>query len=365
MKKVPFTKYTSCGNNFVILDESRQTVLTELEKSKFAYPATNINFGVGSDNFLIIQPCTHQILCDINHTRNYWRDLPDSKIADYIFRMFEPDGVEAFSCGNGLMAIADYLFRQYGVPFAKILTEIPTEKPKVVSIGTDNEKETNWAHMVRPRRMSDKMVDPSIRKPINSNLDIIEDLPIKIIRRFDRIRFSSNDSILKVRGYLIFTGEPHLVLFVDSGFSIGEFGDHIFLSPCNENSSLNFKEKRADHSSDLVEFLGNYFVREFSNLFPMGININFVRRLKDSEILEYRCFERGVNHETLACGTGALAVAYVARELNIVLGSKITIWPHRCRWENPTAEIIVEENKSGWLLYANPCMLLNGTFMWG
>lgn len=365
MKQVPFVKYTSYGNNFVILDESRQSVLTELEKSKFAYLATNINFGVGSDNFLIIQPCTPQILGDINQTRNYWRDLPDSMKADYIFRMFEPDGVEAFSCGNGLIAIADYLFQQYGVQFAKMLTEIPTGRPKVVSIGTDPQKETNWANMVHPRRMPDKMADPSIRKPINSDFDFIENIPIKTLRRSDQNRFSSDDSALTVSGYLVFTGEPHFVLFVDSGFSIAELGDHIFVSLFNNNSSLNHGEIRAGTSSDLVDFIGNYFVREHSNLFPVGININFVRKIRDSEILEYRCFERGVNHETLACGTGALAVAFVARELNVVNGNKIILWPHRCRWDDPSAEIIVEENTSGWQLNGNPYMLLKGTFMWG
>ena len=364
MKQVPFIKYTSYGNNFVILDETRESLLTEIEKSEFAYPATNINFGVGSDNFLIIQPCTPQILLDINRTRDYWRNLPESKNADYIFRMFEPDGVEAFSCGNGLISIADYLFRQYGLQFARILTEIPTAKPEVVSIGTDPEKETNWANMVQPRRMPDNMVDPSIRKPINSDFDIIQDIPIKTSRRSDRIRFHSDDSPFTVSGYLVFTGEPHLVLFIDSGFSNAEYGDRIFLSLFKNNSYINHAEKRASTSSDLVDYIGNYFVRECSNLFPVGININFVRRIKDSEILEYRCFERGVKHETLACGTGALAVAFVARELNVVHDKKITIWPHRCRWDDPNAEIIVEKSKSGWLLSGNPCMLMKGTFMW-
>jgi diaminopimelate epimerase len=365
MKQVPFIKYTSYGNNFVILDETRESVLSETEKSKFAYQATNINFGVGSDNFLIVQPCTPQILSDINSTRSYWKDLPDSINADYIFRMFEPDGIEAFSCGNGLMSVADYLFRQYGDQHVKMLTEIPTGRPKVVSIGTDPEKETNWANMVRPRRIPDKMVDLSIRKSIDDNFDIIQDIPIKMLRRSDQIRFHSDDSLLTISGYLVFSGEPHLVLFVDSGFSNAELGNRVFLSRPNCNSSLNHGEKRAGTSSDLVDFIGNYFVREYSDLFPVGININFVRRIKNSEILEYRCFERGVNHETLACGTGALAVAFVARELGVVHDNKVIIWPHRCRWDDPTAEILVEENKSGWLLNGNPCMLLKGTFMWG
>ena len=151
---------------------------------------------------------------------------------------------------------------------------------------------------------------------------------------------------------------------VDSGFSDKELGDRIFLSLFNDNSSLNHGEKRADTSSDLVDFIGNYFVREYSSIFPVGININFVRRIKTQRYFEYRCFERGVNHETLACGTGALAVAFIARALNMVHDNKIIIWPHRCRWDDPSAEIIVQENNSGWLLNGNPSMLLKGTFMW-
>ena len=54
MRRIPIYKYTSYGNNFVIVDETQGTILTESEKSRFAYPATNANFGVGADNFLVI-----------------------------------------------------------------------------------------------------------------------------------------------------------------------------------------------------------------------------------------------------------------------------------------------------------------------
>lgn len=363
MKKVPIVKYTSYGNNFIILDETRESVLTESEKPQFAYPATNINFGVGSDNFLVVQRCTPEILREINDVRNYWIKPPDSEIADHIFRMFEPDGVEAYSCGNGLMSVADFLFRQYGWKSARMLTEIPTSRPNVVSIGTDPENESNWANMTHPRRMPDEMVNPSIRKSINNNIDFIEQLPINKFRRSDQMRFFFDKSALALSGYLVFTGEPHLVLFVDTGFSIDDLGNHFFPT-FNKDQSSKGVEKRTSTSSGLVDFIGNYFVREYSDLFPVGININFVRLINDSKILEYRCFERGVNHETLACGTGALAVAFVARELEMVEGNNMTVWPHRCRWDVPNAEIKVSKNADGWLLNGNPSMLMKGTFMW-
>ena len=141
MKEIPIIKSTCYGNNFVIVDETREPVLTETEKSMFAFQATDMNYGVGSDNFILIQSCDEETLTDINNNRRYWKKAPDSRIADYIFRMFEPNGVEAFCCANGLMCIANYLYKRCGIESARIMTEIPTARPNVVSIGTISKDE--------------------------------------------------------------------------------------------------------------------------------------------------------------------------------------------------------------------------------
>jgi len=364
MKRIPIIKYTVYGNNFVIIDEIQTPSLTESEKTKFAYQATNINFGIGSDNFLVIQPCTPAILKEINNSRNYWTNIPDPRNADYIFRMFESDGTEAYSCGNGLMSIANYLFHQYDAISARILTEIPTPTPKVVSIGTDPDEKSNWAKMVQPRRMPKEMADPSIRQYISGEVDLVANIPIDKIRQTDAMQFFANEGSLTVSGYLVFTGEPHFVIFADTGFSTTEIANRLFPSLSKKNKFSNYPEKRTSTGTAFVDFVGKYFAREYSNYFPVGINLNFARSVDDSKILEHRCFERGINHETLACGTGALAVAFVAKELNMVTTNKVVVWPHRCRWDAPNAEIKVEECSDGWLLKGKPCMLFEGTFTW-
>ena len=87
-------KFTSYGNNFVIVDEVSAPVLSESEKQDFAYRATDTCFGVGSDNLLVIQSCREDVLASINRTHQYWSTPPHPAGADFIFRMFEPDGSE-------------------------------------------------------------------------------------------------------------------------------------------------------------------------------------------------------------------------------------------------------------------------------
>jgi diaminopimelate epimerase len=59
----------------------------------------------------------------------------------------------------------------------------------------------------------------------------------------------------------------------------------------------------------------------FDKHFPKGANVNFVQR--EGRDLRMRTYERGVEGETLSCGTGSVAAASVARHLGYVRDSTV------------------------------------------
>lgn len=81
--------------------------------------------------------------------------------------------------------------------------------------------------------------------------------------------------------YVVDSGVPHAVLFYEGEINIMELGQRLRFSPL---------------------------------FYPEGVNVNFVR-IVDKKNLEVRTYERGVEQETLSCGTGAVASVFVAHQL--------------------------------------------------
>ena len=89
----------------------------------------------------------------------------------------------------------------------------------------------------------------------------------------------------------------------------------IDVTEIKNTSEYSFLNTGSPHHVQLVADLENYNVKEngaiirYGDLYGKeGSNVNFVKKINDSTF-SFRTYERGVEGETLACGTGATAVA--------------------------------------------------------
>jgi len=69
-------------------------------------------------------------------------------------------------------------------------------------------------------------------------------------------------------------------------------------------------------------------LRNLTELFPRGRNVHFVQKIRDNEF-RIRTYERGVEDETLACGTGICASAVAAVLDNLADGSRPVVFHAR------------------------------------
>jgi diaminopimelate epimerase len=89
----------------------------------------------------------------------------------------------------------------------------------------------------------------------------------------------------------------------------------IDVTDIKKESDYTFMNTGSPHHVQMVEDLEHYNVKEngaalrYGNLYgAAGSNINFVKKINE-DTFSLRTYERGVEDETLACGTGATAVA--------------------------------------------------------
>ena len=64
-------------------------------------------------------------------------------------------------------------------------------------------------------------------------------------------------------------------------------------------------------------------IRHRTDFFPEGNNVNFIE-ITSQDSLSIRTFERGVEDETLACGTGAVAAALMSFRLDKITSKKVS-----------------------------------------
>ncbi len=178
--------------------------------------------------------------------------LGNSDKADLRMHIFNSDGTEAEMCGNGIRCLVKYALDEgYIGETAKVET-----LAGVLSISSRTEEKT-WitVNMGKPRFEREK-------------------IPAKGTGEF---------LLVKMHGYdvsAVNTGVPHAVIFVDSLDGLIAAAPRIRHDP----------------------------------VFPKGTNVNFAVVNSRDEIT-IRTYERGVEAETLSCGTGTVACAAVAHRL--------------------------------------------------
>lgn len=193
-----------------------------------------------------------------------------SKAADFEMEMYNADGSRGEMCGNGIRCVAKYVY-DYGLTdktqiFVETLggikyLELTAKEGKVVQVQVD---------MGKPELRPGKI-------PVIAEGDTIIDAPIEV-----------GGQEYKMTG--VSMGNPHIVIYMD------------------------------DIDNLEIEKIGPKF--ENHKRFPNRINTEFVEVL-DRNTVKMRVWERG-SGETLACGTGACAVA-VACILNGLTEDEVTV----------------------------------------
>ena len=189
-------------------------------------------------------------------------------------RIFNPDGSEAEMCGNGARCIAAFCYREK-IANRKVNFETLAGLVEAEII----ESESCRGSIYRTRTTGVINVAPTIDQGGNSyEVKLKMCNPSGIDLSFDMIIDGE-----KYMMSFINTGVPHTVLIMES-------------------------IKNVD-----VKLLGRK-IRYHKKFQPEGTNVDFVEVL-DRERIRLRTYERGVEGETLACGTGAAASALVCHLL--------------------------------------------------
>ncbi|MFG1944088.1 hypothetical protein [Nonomuraea sp. NPDC048826] len=318
---IQFAKYTSFGNTFIIVDETRTPLADDEQRAAFARWALNGDFGIGgTDNVLYLSAAEGR--------------------ADYLFRIFEVDGSETLSCGNGLLSTAAALRRAHGGDRWEVLTELPTGRPRPVSVGTAGD-DGAWVDMGRTRPVPAELINRSGPPPADG-IDHITGLDVP--------------GVGELGGHLTFSGEPHLALFQGHGLP-PELAEKLFI---DARGAIGEPDGAAiEESVSLAHHIGSHVNRAYRDVFPQGVHLNFAR--VEGDRVEYRTWERAINCETLACGSGTVAMAHVGRELGLLPEGDITFWPHRCRWYQPDAALTVTNTESGYVVTGQPRLVCVGT----
>lgn len=245
----------------------------------------------GCGNDYVYVDCTKEVIPDIEATAIRVSDrhfgigsdglilIKSSEVADFEMDMYNADGSRGKMCGNGIRCVAKYVY-DHGLTNKTEITVDTQAGIKTLQLTVCDGKVSK----VRVD-MGEPILIPQEIPVKASVLGLADDRREAIVAQPFTVANSSYDITC------VSMGNPHCVTFIDE-----------------------------DVLSFPLESIGPLF--EKHELFPEGVNTEFVNII-DKEHLRMRVWERG-SGETLACGTGACAVA-VASYLNGFTGRNVDI----------------------------------------
>lgn len=245
----------------------------------------------GCGNDYVYVDCTKEVIPDIAATAVRVSDrhfgigsdglilIKSSEVADFEMDMYNADGSRGKMCGNGIRCVAKYVY-DHGLTNKTEITVDTQAGIKTLQLTVCDGKVSK----VRVDMGEPVLIPQEI--PVKASvLGLADDRREAIIAQPFTVANSSYDITC------VSMGNPHCITFIDE-----------------------------DVRSFPLEAIGSLF--EKHELFPEGVNTEFVNII-DKEHLRMRVWERG-SGETLACGTGACAVA-VASYLNGFTGRKVDV----------------------------------------
>lgn len=278
-RHIPFVKMHGLGNDFVYVDCLNRQIdnLSDLARTM-----SSRHTGVGADGIIAILP---------------------SNVADCRMRIFNADGSEAQTCGNGLRCVAKYMYDNRLVAETSFTIEtLGGINHAIVHPGIDGLAETITVDMGAP------ITTPS-RIPVSFSGESMIEQPVQL-------------EATTVNVTAVSMGNPHGVVFVD------------------------------DYEGDVVKTLGPQL--ENHAIWPERANIEFVR-IDSQNIITMRAWERGAG-ETMACASGACAAAAAA-----VLTGRAS-WPLTVRLLGGNLSVDLNAN-TGHIMMTGPAVtVFSGTY---
>lgn len=245
----------------------------------------------GCGNDYVYVDCTTEVIPDIEATAIRVSDrhfgigsdglilIKSSEVADFEMDMYNADGSRGKMCGNGIRCVAKYVY-DHGLTNKTEITVDTQAGIKTLQLTVCDGKVSKVCV-----DMGEPILIPQEIPVKASVLGVADDRREAIVAQPFTVANSSYDITC------VSMGNPHCVTFIDENVR-----------------------------SFPLESIGPLF--EKHELFPEGVNTEFVNII-DKEHLRMRVWERG-SGETLACGTGACAVA-VASYLNGFTGRNVDI----------------------------------------